>query len=539
MDMKGLSILFLIVIIGIITVAGFLGYKYLIPPKECGNNICNTGEDCSNCPSDCGQCHKVIAFDDSHGNPGHDMEYADLIGMLKSEEFDVKLIGEGLGSEDYRDLTNEDLQNVDILVVGEVHQDYSDKEISLIKNYVEKGGKLIAIVPSIRWYTKGDFLAIKGVEHLVEEFGGVNLLNNKESNEFWLSLTSKNFTAGTRGEVEVEGHPITSGIKNLYVWDGPMLNVSNGRIIGRNKDTVLQLGTEHYSVDIPQIVELYSGNGKIILLPDVFVRSEQTSSFGIDGAGFKMFANTVSYLINGTSSSKTQSYYTKYFRGVDKKIKTNYNILFVPVDFDKNFTVEDIAKLFKEKIEGQFNVIINYKIVSEISTQEKNTVKWEEIKDAGVYSAPSYKEGGARWFYLDVVDYLKDKENLDNFDLVVIISGDYGFAFGCGEETVSGMYLDGEYPENPFGVVLYGKQVRIANLTNTEMGWKYDKIEPLMDYNLNQMTHTLMHEFGHHLGFPDYMVAAPCIMSGFIENPTLVFCDFEKNIISYNLEMKT
>lgn len=445
----------------------------------------------------------VIAFDDRH-SPSRSI-YRQSIKMLRSEEYSIKPIsikkGEAIYDSQSATLPENALENVDLFIIGGTQFTYSDSDVDLTLEYVKDGGNLIILVPAPQRSGEGfNLQATESVQKLIKRLN--------------LSTEIKEYS---KGKILLAPHPVTRGVDNFYLYAGDYLDITRGKIIGKCKEA-----------DISLMVEKDYGKGKIIVSPD-FLRDRNLNFQGTNGANYKLFINMVEYLVHNRENPKPQGYYTRYIRDIDKKIKDVYYILFVPVDFEKDFTVEQLAKNFQKELLNQLGLEIYLDITEPIKSNTKQFAGRESIKDLGVYSSSSFQQ---RIFFLeDVTEEIKDTHNLGVYDLVVVTTSDHGGV--PWNSSLGGHYI--HTTKYPNSIILLGKYVRFVNARwdQKKKRWDYDTVIPIMEYNLRNMTHILLYEFGHFLNFPEKMDPKPYIMSGFIKDSKLIYSNLFKDFVSF------
>lgn len=445
----------------------------------------------------------VIAFDDRHSTSW--TIYSRLIEMLRSEEYSIKRIsikrGEAISDSRSAALPKNAFKNIDLFIIGGTQFTYSDSDVDLTLKYVKNGGNLIILVPAPPKSGEGFKLrASESAQKLIKRLD--------------LGVEIKEYS---KGRILLVPHPVTRGVNNFYLYTGNYLDITRGKIIGKCKEA-----------DISLMVEKDYGKGKIIVSPD-FLQARSLSSQGTNGANYKLFINMVEYLVHNKENPKPQGYYTRYTKDIDRKIKDVYYILFVPVDFEKDFTIEQLAKNFQKELLNQLGLKVYLDITEPIKSNTKQFAGQESIKDPGVYSSSSFQH--YIYFLEDVIENVKDTHNLGIYDLVVITTSDHGGLRW--HSSLGGHYIHTtKYPNN---IILLGKYVRFVNAgwNQKKKRWDYDTVIPITEYNLRDMTHILLYKFGRFLNFSEKMSPKPYIMSGFIKDSKLIYSSLFKDFVSF------
>ncbi len=456
--------------------------------------------------------------------------HRDLIDMLKSEGYEIRLLGQSSNVASGAALKREELEAVDVLVVGALYRQISNDEIDSVLRYVKEGGNLIVLVPWLYYWKNSEKHWVgNSVDALLNRLN-MDTFDSEDILKYNRKHLGGSYNVSVRGKITLKPSAITKGVENFYIHTGNAIDAKQGVIFAVGKDTVIDGGSRTKSVNFPVLLGTVYGKGKIIVALDFLVRPE-LSSFGMNGANYKLIVNTIEYLARGKSNPKPQGYYTKYAKGIEKKVKPWFNILFIPVDLQKSASIKTIAEDFQDRFKDQLGLQANCRIYPEIRSKKEGAGSKEDYPFQISKSPSAYRSD--RELFEEVIAVVERKEPVKKYDFVVLITSDYGNTLCCGGVSAHGVHIVANRPEYPHGAIIFGKTVYLLQQNSQERVNRSGEMKVISEHNERDMTHILMHEFGHFLGFPDYMVSPLYIMSGLVPKSKLTYSKLFKDTISF------
>jgi hypothetical protein len=468
------------------------------------------------------------------------------------------LKGEGITAK-YGNLADEDLFKYDLVVIRPPRSDYSGSEWDKLDDYVEAGGTVLILTSSARC---PEYAATS--DNLVKRFG-MDLYTWEEMREIraQYGVQSQEFldifhNYYQRGKVSFKEHPITEGVENLWLHWGTGYVNPVGEMLSWTTEHILEAGSQTFSVpNIPALLLISKGEGHYIISQN-FLSTKDVKFMGMNGASLKLFMNIFHWAKHKTSSPAPQGYYAIYHQEIDDRIRGSYKLLFVRLGYDeaKNGPFDEIGQIFENSVENQLGINIDIETTSLIynvgSPSLPYDAHWEKIvAEPGVFKPLEYAENFQ--FTEDVFNELKQKGiNLNNYDVIVVITSEFASGVGCGNVSVWGYFAMGPAFEfdctdriqgpgipcrsvkiGPYFIELYGETVQYDPLTLDPDQRKWETLEIA---DTDRLARVLMHELGHLLSFQEYLVPRHCIMSGgagagIAATPT--YCEITKAHIAF------
>ncbi len=246
---------------------------------------------------------KTILFDLNHNEMlTLDDEFSDFLKLLQNLNLKIK-------KNENKDLTKKNLEDVDVLVLGNPIDDYfSNIEIKDVVNYVRVGGNLILVSEY-----GADFLQKTNLNDLATNFGFIfekNLIKEQNSHNQNCSsiLHIQEFPANdiVSGLREV----IIGGACSLFLKKGakPLLQTNENNIWSE----IYNNTSEEWTKDKEQqyTIAAYSnfGQGKVVALGDIdiFCSDDNIGINSLDNQ--KFLQNTINWLIEPVKRPEVMSF---------------------------------------------------------------------------------------------------------------------------------------------------------------------------------------------------------------------------------------
>ena len=445
--------------------------------------------------------------------PG-DRNYQSVIDMLRSEGHDVQMVANG--GEAATPLTEEAIADVEVLILGAMSSRLADEGIATILRYVEAGGDLIVLVPWLghhgkQWDGESAAELLKTLGLATYDTDALRRYAKRRFGEERIVMV--------RGEIVLKANnSVTAGIENFCLYTGNAIDVPPAVSRRPGFSLLAQSGRpKRRPHNLPVILGMKHGKGQVIVALD-FLEEGEVESFGMNGANYKLIANMIHYLSTGRSHPKPQGYFTKYFPGIEQKVKPRVKVLFIAADLGHSISVEKTVQKFKDGLKRQLGLDVGWR-VCRIAGPGERPGRGNRQHVLRLPQPQSAYESDEAFFYA-VVSIAEKQESIQHYDLVVVLTSGYAKReSGSYGATVRGLSMPSRGPTEPYGVVVFGKSVGPKREGS-------DQDEIIHKHGVRDMTHVLMYEFGRSLGFPRYVVSSPYIMGGFGEDSKLEYSPF-------------
>ena len=242
---------------------------------------------------------KVVLFDSAHSEmlSIKDQEFSEFVNLLKS--LTLKII-----TNENKNLTNKELQAIDILVIGNPIDDYfSNIEINNIINFVRDGGRLLLISEY-----GGDYLQKTNLNDITGKNFGIYYQKNivKQNNSINQNCSSiisiQNF----------QKHQITKQLRELVIGGtcSLLLKKESNPLLYLNESwTEIYNGSnEQWSKENENMKQIISasaeyGRGKVVAIGDIDIFSND-SNIGLNCLDNRKFVlNLISWLLEPVKES--------------------------------------------------------------------------------------------------------------------------------------------------------------------------------------------------------------------------------------------
>lgn len=383
------------------------------------------------------------------------------------------------------------LDDADLVVA--LPADYPPQIHKLLGEYVKGGGRIIVVVPD---------RPVPSMRSLADSFGLILAPAQQVPRDSHGTYTA------ARGHADLRQWPAASGVRGLFLFSGWRLATPEepARTLATIADR-FSGGTWKPS-DVPLAVSRPFGQGRATAVLD-FIGTGHIM-WDLSGAGLHLFVNMVRSEVGLPPSEKPDGYYARFIPGAQVRIKPVCRILIVPAHYTFPAHPKAIAAALAEHVKQQLGIELSVDVSPPVSP-----------------ARPSSEYPSADAFYTDTAP--RAEADLDRYDLVAVLTSDTLPAFNRVGWSYLGVWLprsDG----GPCGAVIAGgsDQVEAARWDAASHKWIEATRRSSLTLGAKGIVHALMHELGHHLGFPDYVAPAPYIMSGYYRNSRLEYCELFK-----------
>ena len=148
-----------------------------------------------------------------------------LIDMLESEGYEIKLLGQSSNVSPGEVLTQEGLEEVDVLLVGALYRKISNDEVNSILRYVTEGGNLIILVPWLS-YSKKQWVG-ESADALLNRLN-MDTFDREEIVKYNRKHLGGSYNISVRGKITLKPSVITKGVENFYIHTAMLLMQNRG-----------------------------------------------------------------------------------------------------------------------------------------------------------------------------------------------------------------------------------------------------------------------------------------------------------------------
>jgi len=385
------------------------------------------------------------------------------------------------------------LEGTDLLLA--LPADYPPDLTELLASYVEGGGALLILVPEAPPPSLARLCASVGVP-----------LERQSS----VPRGPRSAYRGMFGHLARGDWPAGPEPTRLMVYSGWKLAPvdADAQVLVRTADR-FSSGVWRDSSE-PVAIKRPLGEGSVIVCLD-FVGPQQLL-WDLSGESLRLFVGLAADELGLPVSHTDRGRFTRFIPGADKRVKTDYRMLIVPARYSLPAHPQLIARLLADRVAEETGLHLSAEIAPPVEPAQ---------------AADRYPDALA--FYNDVK--AAAGPGLSDYDVLVALTSDTLPAFNTDARSYLGVWFSGrDRPDSPYGVVIAGgsDEVRDAEWDAQKREWVSTNRRRAATLGSRGIVHALMHEFGHHIGFPDYVAPPPYIMSGYYRNSELEYSELFK-----------
>ena len=317
---------------------------------------------------------------------------------------------------------------------------------------------------------------------------------------------------GVCGHVEPFGRAVAGGWAGapFFLYTGWRLVPPKGEheVLARTTDR-LSDGAWRESGE-PVIIRRKVGQGSATVALD-FVGPEHLL-WDLSGESLYMFVNLARDEVGMSPAAGPPGRFAGYLPGADRRIRTRYRILIVPARYSFPAHPAVIARTLAERVREETGLILDVEVAPPV----------EPAAASDEYPHPYA-------FYADVRNRVE--ADLSECDMLAVLTSDTLPAFNTDSRSYLGVWFSRRNGETgPYGAVIAGgsDEAPGAQWDPQARAWVAGERKRTATLGVRGIVHALMHEFGHHIGFPDYVAPPPHIMSGYYRDSRLEYCDLFK-----------